>query len=359
MADAEPKIDDPVPEYSALKKFWKSLNLNDDGVIDGKEWGRVVGARLDEFKNWFPGETPKDIGQYFNKADTDDDHTISWSEFVAAADLGELKKLYMGLDMNGDGKVSSIEWGNMLADKFKEMKAIYGGKTKADIGKKFNLFNVDKAKDAVGEQFISWGEFYKGWFNTQVVPEFVDLKKLWDNLDKNEDGRISSKEWGQAVTANAELMKKLFGGSTLKEIGQYFNIVDADEDKNLSWKEVAKAYTYAAEIGDLKKIFLEMDIDGSGYVDSKEWGRQLSQYKDRLGNFFMGKSISELGPMFNKIDTNHDDKISWDEIQVAVKADQDQREEAQELMKVADIDAVNDSTINFLETKLKFKTQTT
>merc|ERR1712150_143219 len=134
-------------------------------------------------------------------------------------------------------------------------------------------------------------------------------------------------------------MMKLFGGSSLKEVGMYFNIADENDDKNIS----------------LKEIFLEMDIDASGYVDSQEWGRQLNAFKDRLGNFFMGKSLPELGKMFNKIDANHDDKISWDEIQVSVRADADAREEAEELLKVSGIDAVNDDSINFLEKNLVFK----
>lgn len=355
MADANEKQPEIMDGYKGLKAFWDKLNKNDDGVIDGKEWGSVVNKYLVEFKEHFPGETVKDIGTYFNKADLDGGDTISWSEFVAASDLGGLKKLYLSLDTNGDGKVSSKEYGRKLTEKFSELKAVFGGMTKAEVGKKFNLMNTDKKEDADGEQFLSWPEFHKAWFNTTVVPEFVDLRKLWDALEKNGENMVTSKTWGTAVTANQELMKKLFGGTTLKEIGQYFNIVDGDDNKMLSWKEIVRAYNKAAEVGELKAIFLEMDADASGFVDSKEWGRQLNSFKDRLGNFFMGKSLGELGKMFNQIDSNKDDQLSWNEIKQAVRTDQDAREEAEELAKVAEIDAVNDAKISFLENNLVLK----
>jgi len=355
MADANEKQPEIMTDYTGLKAFWDKLNKNEDGVIDGKEWGTVVNKYLDDFKEFFPGETLKDIGTYFNKADMNNDDTISWSEFVAASDLGGLKKLYLSLDTNGDGKVSSKEFGTKLTAKFSELKAVFGGMTKAEVGKKFNFINSQKNKDSDGEQYLSWKEFHAAWFKTTVVPEFVDLRKLWDALEKNAENMVSSKTWGAAVTENQDLMKKLFGGSTLKEIGEYFNVVDADDNKMLSWREIVRAYTKAAEVNDLKAIFMEMDSDASGYVDSNEWGRQLNAFKDRLGNFFMGKSLGELGKMFNQIDSNHDDKLSWDEIKTAVRADQDAREEAEELAKVADIDAVNDAKISFLEENLVMK----
>lgn len=217
------------------------------------------------------------------------------------------------------------------------------------------MFNTDKKQQGDGEQFISWAEFHKGWFNTQVVPEFVDLRKLWDNLSKDDNNMVSSKVWGEAVAANQDLMKALFGGSTLKEIGTYFNVVDENADKHISWVEIAKGYSKANEVSELKQVFMEMDRDGSGFVDGKEWGQQLNKFKDKLGNFFMGKTLKELGGMFNTIDTNEDGQMSWLEIVQAVRADQNKREEQEELAAVAKIDAVNDAKLSFLEKNLVFK----
>ena len=65
----------------------------------------------------------------------------------------------------------------------------------------------------------------------------AELKKLWDTLDKNGDGKVSGKEWGSAVYKNKELLAKYFGGATLREIGQMFNQIDEDNSDSLTWDE--------------------------------------------------------------------------------------------------------------------------
>jgi hypothetical protein len=65
----------------------------------------------------------------------------------------------------------------------------------------------------------------------------AELKKLWDTLDKNGDGKVSGKEWGSAVYKNKELLAKFFGGATLQEMGQMFNEIDEDNSDSLTWDE--------------------------------------------------------------------------------------------------------------------------
>jgi len=67
------------------------------------------------------------------------------------------------------------------------------------------------------------------------------LRELFDKLDKNGDGRVSSAEWGKAVGANKQMLSKYFGGETLKEIGQLFKELDVNGDGSLSWGEFEAA----------------------------------------------------------------------------------------------------------------------
>ena len=48
----------------------------------------------------------------------------------------------------------------------------------------------------------------------------AELKALFDGLDKDADGCVSSKEWGAAVVANQQILSKYFGGATVEEIGR-------------------------------------------------------------------------------------------------------------------------------------------
>jgi len=84
--------------------------------------------------------------------------------------------------------------------------------------------------------------------------------------------------------------------------------------------------------------------NGDGFVDSKEWGRQLGQFKDQLGEFFAGMSIPELGKMFNEMDKNHDDKISWDEIRSTVIDVHNQHDLKEELAELEQADNVNEES---------------
>ena len=55
----------------------------------------------------------------------------------------------------------------------------------------------------------------------------LELRALFDKLDKDKDGRVSKNEWGQALTTNEDELAKYFGGSSLKGIGASFKRIDA------------------------------------------------------------------------------------------------------------------------------------
>ena len=62
---------------------------------------------------------------------------------------------------------------------------------------------------------------------------------------------------------------------------------------------------------DLRKHFDEWDVDKSGAIDLKE-------LKDAFGQLALGHSDSELKELFDKIDENKDNKITFDEFRKAV-----------------------------------------
>eukprot|EP00746_Dinoflagellata_sp_MGD_P140488 gnl/MRDRNA2_/MRDRNA2_73728_c0_seq1.p1 gnl/MRDRNA2_/MRDRNA2_73728_c0~~gnl/MRDRNA2_/MRDRNA2_73728_c0_seq1.p1 ORF type:complete len:177 (+),score=48.12 gnl/MRDRNA2_/MRDRNA2_73728_c0_seq1:125-655(+) len=67
------------------------------------------------------------------------------------------------------------------------------------------------------------------------------LRSFFETLDKDKNGKVSSKEWGHALGKNKEFMAKYFGGSTPAEIGQAFKRIDANSDGHLTWEEFVAA----------------------------------------------------------------------------------------------------------------------
>ena len=68
-----------------------------------------------------------------------------------------------------------------------------------------------------------------------------ELRKLFDTLDKDHDGKVTGQEWGSKVRENQTLLAKYFGGSALKEIGSAFKRIDTDGNASLSWDEFVAA----------------------------------------------------------------------------------------------------------------------
>ena len=64
------------------------------------------------------------------------------------------------------------------------------------------------------------------------------LKKVFESLDANGDGAVSSKEWGKGLSKNAAVLKKFFGGATLAELGKQFKQLDKDGSDSLTWNEM-------------------------------------------------------------------------------------------------------------------------
>jgi hypothetical protein len=79
----------------------------------------------------------------------------------------------------------------------------------------------------------------------------VELRKLFDTLDKDHNGKVTTQEWRRKVEENEELLGKYFGGTlgtshhfaglSATEIGSAFERIDEDGSGELSWEEFLDA----------------------------------------------------------------------------------------------------------------------
>ena len=152
-----------------------------------------------------------------------------------------LKALWDELDKDGDGTVTSKEWGKGVTANWKTMGKFFGGSTMVEVGHMFKTLDVDNSGD------LTWGEFegaVSGLDTAMMVARAMqtsegaaELKSLFETLDEDGDGKVTSEEWAKSVSQNKEMLAKYFGGKDAKSIGEAFKRLDADRSGDLTWKE--------------------------------------------------------------------------------------------------------------------------
>jgi Ca2+-binding EF-hand superfamily protein len=158
-----------------------------------------------------------------------------------------------------------------------------------------------------------------------------EMRALWEDLDKDNDGKVSGKEWGSQVYAKQDVMSEYFGGSSLQEIGEGFNRIDTNGDDSLTWEEfVAEVASYKAvqqlkaalssEEGkiELRNLWYRLDKDWNGKVSGKEWGSMVWNEKKVMAKFFGGTDMASIGNAFNRIDRDGSDSLTWQEFKKTV-----------------------------------------
>lgn len=161
----------------------------------------------------------------------------------------------------------------------------------------------------------------------------AELKTLYDTLDSDKDGKVSSKEWGRAVGKQAPLLRRFLGAdTTVAQLGKAFKMIDTNGDDSLSWNEFvtfadrvagggqraieAFAAAMATEAGraELKALYATLDADKDGKVSSKEWGKAVGKQAPSLRKLLgADATLAQIGTAFKLMDANGDGSLSWDE----------------------------------------------
>lgn len=271
MADAA-----TTAEGSAdLKTLFDAIDLDSNGKVTSKEWGKSLSKNKDLMAKFFGGATMAEIGKAFKRIDTNSDGSLSWEEFVAAAkqrashaddvmlELAEkmqkdevkqsLFALFMTLDKDGDGKVTSQEWGKKVREKQAMMAQFFGGATTAEVGRAFRRIDANGDGSLSWEEFVSAAEARRA--NVDVAMSGLqsalrddaakaELAALFETLDKDANGKVTSSELWRALVdrkKDQDLIDRFFSGRSFAEIGQAFRRVDKNANGFLCWEEFVSA----------------------------------------------------------------------------------------------------------------------
>ena len=134
-----------------------------------------------------------------------------------ASDEGcaELRKVFALIDRDGNGKVTSQEWGVAVESNGTALRKYFGASmTASAMAAQFARLDVDGSND------LTWDEFVVGAKASGVAIKMADTmvtdkgkrewKQLFDALDKNGDGRVSFSEWSLGLYNHKRMYKKFY-----------------------------------------------------------------------------------------------------------------------------------------------------
>jgi Ca2+-binding EF-hand superfamily protein len=145
--------------------------------------------------------------------------------------------------------------------------------------------------------------------------------QLFEYLDTNKDGVISSDEFREKMEELEQCMTRL-GGTSVEDAVRIFQKGTVDQEDLLKVMRTRQRGHILGTEQDCVRLFKYADRNGDGVVDLQEFLEHLGHLEDCLGGLG-GLSLDELATLlhraFQQIDANGDGQVCPDEFVEAVK----------------------------------------
>ena len=385
-----------------LRRLFNSLDRNRDGRISATEWAQGMSRDGPAMARYFGGTTYEDLARAFDRIDTNRSGYINWDEMERATrryrsdsperqrssygrdsdderalqqlidalarqdGKDDVRRLFHSIDTNGDGRISREEWARGVLRDGPAMAKYFGGTTYEGLIRAFDridanrsgYININELLDA--QRYRSGAGYSSNSYDRdhdralQSLADALarddgktDLRRLFNTLDRNGDGRISSTEWARGMANHRDTMTKYFGGLTYDDLSRAFTKIDTMGRNYLTWDEIenaARRYRSTGSVGssygsgssyreddralqqladalaldsgksDLRRLFSKLDRNGDGRISSTEWARGMSTDGTTMTKYFGGATYEDLAHAFTRIDTNGSGYLNFDEI---------------------------------------------
>ncbi|XP_041013051.1 calmodulin-like protein 30 [Juglans microcarpa x Juglans regia] len=141
--------------------------------------------------------------------------------------------------------------------------------------------------------------------NSSLKPAFQpnqdEMKQVFDKFDSNKDGKISQQEY-------KAILKALGKGNTIGEVSKIFQEVDLNGDGFIDFKEFMELHEKDGGIKttDIENAFLTFDLNGDGKISAEE-------VKEVLGKLGERCSLEDCRRMVRAVDADGDGMVNLDE----------------------------------------------
>ncbi|TAE91680.1 MAG: hypothetical protein EAZ81_05510 [Verrucomicrobia bacterium] len=207
---------------------------------------------------------PKPGGDFWKKADANDDKVISREEFLALPRIAKLPqekqdKIFGRLDKNGNGTLEGPELRPAQPPHGPKNQEGRGGK-RGGIMPRIAELDLDK------DRKISFEEFTKAPMIAKLPEE--RQRKMFENMDRNDDGFLSPEDrpaQGPGPRRDGPPM----GPKVLERL-------DVNKDQVLDFSEFQKFPPVAQLSEDEQEDrFQKIDANSDGKIDAPEWKKHL------------------------------------------------------------------------------------
>jgi Ca2+-binding EF-hand superfamily protein len=259
-----------------------------------------------------------------------------------------LSEVFHTCDGNADGTISREELAKAFDDLL-QCSHRESGKTIKTLVMESGLnpyFNVFDQVDSNHDGKISLAEFREHLHPAKAGKVIGQLlKEVFDGIDVNKDGSLDRKELSDAYGTllnttedkSGKSWKNLLLDAGLNPDFYVFEQLDSNDDGKVTWEEFISTLQPEPDMNKfLRRTFDKIDANSDGSISKEELRDNFEIVLD-LGSPLAGKKtfrtmLQEAGinPKFcnfDKLDTNHDGKITWAEFESNLRPPAEQKVE--------------------------------